>query len=185
MNRALRVVTGLLLLLPVCMADTIVVTVPGNASGGFGSPSDQTTPFVLAIKVRLASSITITATGCVTDAGISCVTPDGFSFFGMLTPLQEAGLAGNPDTHVDGLIGAFVPAVTAANPNFKPIDNANPACSPGPCIDRTQVFFIGSSKTFAVGEAGTLYLGIDDFIVGDNGGSFQVTISTIPCVCTG
>jgi len=185
-KRIARAVIGVGLLLPVySLADNNVVTVTGLTSGAFGDPSDATIPFVVGIKVSGAAVITVTATGCVTDVGISCVTPDGFSFTGGVTPLQEAGLVPITDPHVDGLIGAFVPAVTASNPNFKAIDSTKAVCSPGPCIDRTQLFFIGASKVFSVNEAGTLYLGIDDFIVDDNGGFFTVTVSSVLCACGG
>ncbi len=41
------------------------------------------------------------------------------------------------------------------------------------------LFFIGTGKTFRTGEAGTLFLGINDCRVGDNGGGFTVTV-TVP-----
>ena len=39
------------------------------------------------------------------------------------------------------------------------------------------LFLIGTGKTFRVSEAGTLFLGINDCWVGDNGGGFTVTIT--------
>lgn len=40
------------------------------------------------------------------------------------------------------------------------------------------MFPIGASNLLTLQQAGTLYLGIDDFIVGDNGGSFDVAVRT-------
>jgi len=39
------------------------------------------------------------------------------------------------------------------------------------------LFFIGSAKKFWVAQAGTLFLGINDCWVSDNGGGFNVTVS--------
>ena len=185
MSHTIQSILCLGLLIPVCCwgDSTTTVTVSGQTSGAFGLPSDATIPFVLAIVAPGPGAITVTATGCVTDVGVSCATADGFSFNGGTTPLQEAGVAGNPDLHVDGLIGALVPAAVAANPTFKPVDSSKSACAPGPCIDRGQLFFIGSSKVFSVSQPSTLYLGIDDFIILDNGGAFTVTVTFTPCHC--
>lgn len=64
--------------------------------------------------------------------------------------------------------------------NFQPIDSAKVDCSPGPCISPSLLFLIGSSDTITVNGPGSLYLGINDFIVNDNGGSFSVTITVTP-----
>jgi len=39
------------------------------------------------------------------------------------------------------------------------------------------LFFIGTGKTFSVHHAGTLFLGINDTLVGDNSGGFNVTVT--------
>jgi len=75
-------------------------------------------------------------------------------------------------------MGAFVPATIAGQPLFQAIDSTNPACHPGPCIDPGLLNPIGASGVLIVQRAGTVYLGIDDFVVGDNGGGFDVVITT-------
>jgi hypothetical protein len=128
------------------------VIVPGNASGGFGSPTDQINPLIAAVTVTGPAVTQITATGCLTDAvGPACITPDGFSFTsgaGELTPLQEAGVFSLPtDPGTDGLMGAFVPATIAGQPLFQAIDSTNPACRPGPCIDPGLLNPMGASSS--------------------------------------
>jgi len=171
----------LIILLPIASWAQTTVTVSGKTNGDFGSPIDTIVPFVHGVTVTGPSIITITATGCVTDVGVTgCITPNGVSFNATTTPLQEAGINGNPDPNLDGLIGAFVPANIANDPNFQPIDSTKADCSPGPCINPNLLFLVGASDTIRVNGPGSLYLGIDDFIVNDNGGSHTVTITVTP-----
>ena len=80
-------------------------------------------------------------------------------------------------------MGVLVPAAIANEPTFQAIDSKNSACHPGPCIDAGLLNPMGANNLLAVPQAGTLFLGIDDFIVGDNGGRFDVSLratSTVP-----
>jgi len=185
MRRSVPLVAAIFVALGIANADVIV---PGKASGGFGSPSDQMNPLIPALTVAGPAVIQITATGCLTDVvGPACITPDGFSFTGNsaeLTPLQEAGVFPPPtDPRTDGLMDALVPATIANQPTFQAIDSRNPACHPGPCIDPGLLSPIGTNNFLIVQQAGTLFLGIDDFIIGDNGGRFDVSLratNTVP-----
>jgi len=86
--------------------------------------------------------------------------------------------AGTVDPNFDGLIGAFVPAATADNPSFVAIDSTKPQCSvTDVCIDPTLLFFIGDSDVYNATQAGTLFLGINDWLTYDNGGGFSVTLT--------
>jgi hypothetical protein len=78
-------------------------------------------------------------------------------------------------TNLDALIGVFVPQSRVQKTGFSPIDGTKGVAKVGimPC----NLFFIGTGKTFPVSEAGTLYLGINDWYVGDNGGGFNVTVT--------
>ena len=157
----------------------VQVFVPGNASGYFGNPADQAIPFVPALTVNGPGTITVTyVSGTVTDAGGVNTGPDGTTWNNgtAQTPLQEAkGIAGGTINNLDALIGAFVPAVRANHSGFAAIDGTKDATRVG--IIPHEVFFIGESITFAVTEAGTLYLGINDWVVSDNSGGFNVTVS--------
>jgi hypothetical protein len=44
-------------------------------------------------------------------------------------------------------------------------------------INPSQLFLIGNSLTYTATQGGTLYLGINDWITDDNGGSFSVTLN--------
>lgn len=161
------------------------VVVPGNASGGFGTPVDEVNPFIPAFTlngpVTQAVAVTITASGCVIDYLEPCVGPNGIPWteLGTTTPMQEAGLVvGYPDNTLDALIAAFVPEPIADDPNFQAIDATNPVCSPGPCIEPSLLFYpMQNQGVLTLTEPGTLYLGINDFAVGDNFGSFTVTVT--------
>jgi hypothetical protein len=152
----------------------VQVTVPGNASGGFGNGSDQVVPLVPSITVSGPATITVTATGSVNGVG-----PDGFSgcyWENYQKPLQEAhDIQGGCFTNAFGLIGAFIPQTRVQRTGFKPVDATKNIAWLG--IMPGRLFFIGESKTFTVTEAGTLFLGINDEVVFDNSGSFDVTVT--------
>ncbi len=91
-------------------------------------------------------------------------------------PLEEAkGVFLGPIGRLDALIGVFVPASRVNRSGFAAVDGTKGVATVG--IMPNKLFFIGKSKTFPVTEAGTLYLGINDNYVGDNGGGFNVTVT--------
>jgi hypothetical protein len=157
------------------------VFVPGAVSGNFGNPSDEINPLVAALTVSGPGTITVTyVSGLVCWAGPSnCTGPDGtYCSWCPLQqwPLQESRGIGLTKTHkVGALMGVFVPACKVNSPGFQAIDgtknNAQLGIMPG------GLFFVGTGKTFPVSEAGTLYLGINDTIVSDNSGGFNVDVS--------
>ncbi len=162
--------------------------VPGNATGYFGNSNDIAVPFVTALTVNGPATITITyVSGTVRWAGepeIPEVGPNGghypapghqlqpFQF-----PLQEAkGFA--PHTPIDNiaaLIGIFVPQSRVQLPGFTALDGTKNVTRVG--INPSGLFFVGESKTFTVNMAGTLFLGINDCLVSDNSGGFNVEVS--------
>jgi len=158
----------------------VQVFVPGNTSGGFGNPIDMTVPFVPAITVSGPSTITVTyISGTIPDGGVVNAGPNGvpWNTDGAQSPLQEShGLTYPKIDNLDCLVGIFVPAATVNRPGFSPVDGTKNLAKVG--IKPSALFFIGESKTLTVNLPGTLYLGINDWIVGDNGGGFTVEVST-------
>jgi hypothetical protein len=161
------------------------VFVPGNASGCFGNPADQCVPLVAALTVSGPGWITVTyVSGTVTDAfGIS-TGPDGVtcnrqtagrSACGQL-PLNEAnGVWFKSIPKLDALIGVFVPQSRVQRNGFNALDGTKGVTRAG--IMPNGIFFIGTRRTFWAFEAGTLFLGINDYYVGDNSGGFNVTVT--------
>ncbi len=155
------------------------VFVPGNTNGCFGHPVDRCVPLVAALAISGPGTITVTyVSGTVTDAFGVNTGPNGVSFNvgTSQTPLQEAnGVSGGTIGNLDALIGVFVPSSRVGAAGFKAIDGTKDRSRAGivPC----RLFFIGTGKTFSVGGAGTLFLGINDYFVGDNGGGFTVAVT--------
>jgi hypothetical protein len=95
---------------------------------------------------------------------------------GAQMPLQEAtGVVVTAVKNLDALIGVFVPQSTVQRKGFRALDGTKAITHVG--IMPNGLFFIGTGKTFWVGQAGTLFLGINDFAVGDNGGGFNVNVA--------
>jgi hypothetical protein len=179
------VLTFLLLVLTVAATTASAQTsifVPANTSGAFGYPFDEVNPLVTAVTVSGPATITVTyVSGTVTWSNVyPPVGPDGvtcgLSQCSGQAPLSEAvgfGLKGNKN--LAALIGIFVPAGRVNVTGFRPLDGTKDVAELG--ILPGGLFLIGKGKTFSVSEAGTLYLGINDYIVGDNSGGFNVTVS--------
>lgn len=152
--------------------------VPGNASGAFGSPADPVVPLVAALTVNGPGTIQVTyISGTVSDGGLE-IGPNGIPWKekGAQFPLQEAhGVAGGKVKNLDALIGVFVPQARVEREGFKAIDGTKNLTVVG--IRPDDLVFIGESKTFNVTQAGTLFLGINDMIVSDNGGGFTVEVT--------
>jgi hypothetical protein len=157
------------------------VFVPGTASGYFGNPQDQAVPFVSAITVTGPGTITVTyVSGTVTDCCGIDTGPNGVRWnvgkYHAQWPLQEKnGVSFGWINNEDALIGVFVPQSRVNAKGFTAIDGTKAATRIG--IRPGGLFFIGTGKTFDVKEAGTLFLGINDVTVGDNGGGFNVEVS--------
>jgi hypothetical protein len=155
------------------------VFVPGNTNGCFGNAVDQCVPLVAALTVSGPGTITVTyVSGTVTDAGGINTGPNGVPLpaSGYQVPLQEArGVALKRVAHADALIGVFVPQSRVQKAGFSALDGTKNVAPVG--IMPNKLFFIGTGKTFPVSQAGTLFLGINDCWVGDNGGGFNVTVS--------
>jgi len=159
----------------------VQIFVPGTTNGAFGNPIDQAVPFVSAITVNGPGTITVTyVSGTVSDYPGE-IGPEGEDFkcgrYSIQTPLQEAnGVAGGKCKYVDALIGVFVPQTRVQDKRgFNPIDGTKNLTRVG--IVPSRLFFIGEGKIFDVKQAGTLFLGINDTGVGDNGGGFTVEVS--------
>lgn len=153
---------------------------PGTASGYFGNPQDQAVPFVSALTVDGPGTITVTyVSGTVTDCCGIDTGPNGVRFNGRNIhqfPLQERkGVSYGWVNNEDALIGVFVPQSRVNAKGFSAIDGTKAATRVG--IRPGGLFFIGTSKMFDVKEAGTLFLGINDVYVADNGGGFNVEVS--------
>jgi len=156
------------------------VFVPGTATGFFGGPNpDIPVPFVPAITVSGPSWITVTyVSGTVTDCCGVITGPDGapWPVGPEQFPLQEAvGVAIEKVKNLDALIGVFVPQKTVQRKGFSALDGTKGITHVG--IMPNGLFFIGTGKRFWSFQAGTLFLGINDIWVGDNGGGFNVTVT--------
>ena len=155
------------------------MTVPGNASGHFGNVADLIVPFVPAISVNGPSSITVTyVSGTVTDCCGINTGPNGVPWptHGTQSPIEEAwALSGGTEPRLDALIGVFVSQRRMNRPGFQAVDGTKSIATAGIAPD--LLFFIGEGTTIQTTEAGTLYLGINDNWVSDNGGAFVVSVS--------
>jgi len=158
----------------------VQVFVPGTASGGFGTPALNWVPLVPALTVTGPATITVTyISGTVTDAGGVNTGPDGVPYDtrpDWQLPLEERiGVTRGMGNNLDALIGVFVPATRVNRTGFAAVDGTKALAAVG--ILPNGLFFIGTGKTFKVNQAGTLFLGINDQIMGDNGGGFTVSVS--------
>lgn len=157
----------------------VTVFVPGKASGDFGNPVATLVPFVPALTVTGPGTIQITYVSGMVQFGIGLFTgPNGASWdLGPVqTPLQEArGVANGHVNNLAALIGVFVPKSRVDAPGFQPVDGTKNLTPAG--IVPSTLFFIGTSKTINVHGAGTLFLGINDEGVEDNGGGFMVQVT--------
>ena len=157
------------------------VFVPGNASGFFGNPADQINPLVSAITVTGPGTITVTyVSGLVTwDGQGDTAGPNGAPCKrckGSQLPLQEGrGVGQGAIPNVAALIGVFVPAARVNRSGFQAVDGTKNVARVG--IMPNGLFFIGTGISLPVTEAGTLYLGINDWYVSDNSGGFNVDVS--------
>jgi hypothetical protein len=155
------------------------VFVPGNTNGCFGNAVDECIPLVAAFTASRPGKITVTyVSGTVTDAGGINTGPDGVPWIDprFQIPLQEKfGVWFKKMTRLDGLIGVFVPQSRVQRKGFRALDGTKGVTRVGIMPD--GIFFIGTGKTFRVNEAGTLFLGINDCWVSDNGGGFKVTVT--------
>ena len=156
------------------------VFVSGQTNGAFGGPIDMTIPYVPTVTVSAPATITVTyLDGTVTDAGGVNTGPNGVDWdcsnWGQLPLQEDHGIAGGVCHNLDALIGVFVPQPRAGHQGFSPLDGTKGVTRVG--IMPNKLFFIGDEKTFDVDEAGTLYLGINDGWVSDNGGGFNLEVT--------
>lgn len=175
-------------------SETVTVTVPSTASGGFGTPRDyygeNWTPLVKALSVKKAGTITISyqsGTEAVSDtpqvgwcgAGEAlCYGPNGGGWdapYGWELPLSQESGASVHVTNVMALIGAFVPESLVKENDFQALDGTRVTSGVGIMPDK--LFFVGSYNVIQVSGPGTLYLGVNDMIVDDNVGSLAVEVS--------
>jgi len=174
-------VTVLFLTLTTTASAQTSVFVSGRATGGFGYPDlNYDVPFVTALTVSGPGTITVTyVSGTVDWAPNQPTGPNGvhWPYSGCSLPLQASrGISHKSAENMGALIGAFVPQARVQKVGFSPVDGTKNAAPVG--IMSGAVFFIGASRTVTVTEAGTLFLGINDCESGDNGGGFNVTVST-------
>jgi len=159
------------------------VFVPGNASGCFGYPAPECVSLVTAITVTGPATITVTYVSGTVDTGYcnpTCLGPVGpngarVDTYGKEYPLQEAqGISGGWINNIGALIGVFVPEARVQRKGFTAIDGTKDATRVG---IKPGWLFIGEGKTAPVSEAGTLFLGVNDWDVTDNSGGFNVTVT--------
>jgi hypothetical protein len=163
-------------------AETVVVTVPGNALGNFGNPACCSQPFVRAFTFSKPGTLTITyLSGTVTDAFGINTGPEGvyYSVTGNQFPLQEAvGIAGGPVDNFDSLIGIVANQARVLNDGFQAVDGSKGSVAVG--LEPSHLFFVGTGKTITVDHGGALFLGVNDDNAESNGGGFTVSIQFVP-----
>jgi hypothetical protein len=147
------------------------------------NPVYESVPLVPAITVTAPAIITVTyLSGTVTDASGINTGPNGVFWYvgsGAQTPLQEAqGVALGSVNNLDALMGVFVPATRVNSRGFQTVDGTKPIAAVG--IMPNGLFFIGVGLNFEIKQAGTLFLGINDYWVSDNGGGFTVLVTVSP-----
>jgi hypothetical protein len=179
-SAALMLAVLVLIVAATTVAAQTQVFVPGTASGGFGTPALNWVPLVPALTVTGPGTITVTyISGTVTDAGGVNTGPNGVPYStrpDWQLPLEEkVGVTRGMGNNLDALIGVFVPATRVNRAGFAAVDGTKALAAVG--ILPNGLFFIGTSKTFKVNQAGTLFLGINDQIMGDNGGGFTVAVT--------
>jgi len=175
--------TSLTILVLIAAATTAAaqaqVFVPGNATGCFGNPVDVCRPLVAALTVSGPGKITVTYVSGMVNYGPGDAGPKGVRFTYneyCQIPLQAAvGVSLINTTNMGALIGVFVPQSKVQKAGFSALDGTKNVTRVG--IMPNRLFFIGESKTFSVNGAGTLFLGINDSVAGDNGGGFTVAVS--------
>lgn len=158
----------------------VQIFIPATASGGFGTPALNWVPLVPALTVTEPGTITVTyISGTVTDAGGVNTGPNGVPYStrpDWQLPLEEkVGVTRGMGNNLDALIGVFVCATRVNRPGFAAVDGTKAVAAVG--ILPNGLVFIGTGKTFVVKQAGTLFLGINDQIMGDNGGGFTVLVT--------
>jgi hypothetical protein len=160
------------------------VFVPGNASGYFGKPVNMKVPLVPALAVIEPGTITITyVDGMVDYGGPVEVGPNGGQRdvpLGEQTPLQQAqGFAGPISINsFAALMGAFVRQTRVDAPGFMATDSTKLPSILNTGIAPCELFLVGQSVVIHAEGPGTLFLGINDPGVADNGGGFNVEVTT-------
>jgi hypothetical protein len=166
---------------------SVQVFVPGNASGALGNPIDLVVPLVPAITISGPGTITVTYLSGTVDTGwcwngvcLGPVGPDGARVKNVSrgqTPLEEKeAISGPTINNLGALIGVFVPTSRVEDPRgFQAIDGTKNLKRVG--IKPHTVHLVGTGGSLTVKEAGTLYLGINDWITNDNTGGFTVTVT--------
>lgn len=180
-SAALMLAVLVLIVATTTTAAQTTVFVPGNTNGCFGNPVDTCVPLVAAFTVSGGGRITVSyVSGTVTDCCGVNAGPDGAPWTWTnnrsQAPLQEKfGVVVKKITKLDALIGVFVPQSRVLRKGFSALDGTKGVSPVGIMPD--GLFFIGTGKTIWVSEAGTLFLGINDCWISDNGGGFTVTVT--------
>lgn len=170
----------------IARAETVIVSVPGNALGSFGNPSSSSQPYVSAIAINGPGTLTMKyISGVVTDCCINSATfavgPGGvtYNYAGLQSPFQEAlGVSGGTIDNADGLVGIFVIQSRVLSTGFSPVDGTKSLVPVG--LLPGDIRFIGRGTIFEAKQAGTLFLGINDCCGGGNGGEFTVSVTFVP-----
>ena len=153
------------------------VFVPGNATGAFGNV-DVVVPLVPALTVSGPGTIQVTYISGTVDLGGVITGPDGISFDTKCcqSPLGESrGEARVNEKKFGALIGVFVPSPRVNHSGFTAIVGTKNATPVG--IMPGGLFFIGTGKAIEVTQAGTLFLGINDWGASNNTGGFTVEVT--------
>ncbi len=159
------------------VADAQVTVCARKASGDFGNPVHTLVPFVPALTVTRRANPVHIRHGVV-QFGIGLITgPNGAPWDNgpLQTPLQEArGVARGHVNNLAALIGVFVPKSRVDAPGFQAIDGTKNLTPAGRSEYALLHWYFQDHQ---VHGAGTLFLGINDEGVEDNGGGFMVQVT--------
>ena len=179
-NTKPKLVTMLLVIAASIAADAqIQVFVPANATGGFGNGIDKVVPLVRAVTLSGPGTITVTYLSGTVSGGNGIAGPAGINTYpsciGWQFPLQEKwGVNTGDCAQSYALIGVYVAQSRVTKWGFRAVDGTKGLVRIG--IMPNGLFLIGRSTTFVANQAGTLFLGINDMVIGDNSGGFTVRI---------
>jgi len=177
-GRLSRTVLILIITAAATTASAKHVYVGGKATGCFGNADTACKTLVTGIAVSGPGTITISASGRVKWGGGAYSGPNGRSACipDYQKPLQEAqGIAHGCVKNVGALFGVFVAQSWVQQEGFQPFDATKNLVQVG--IKPGGLILVGRNKKLQVKEAGTLFLGINDDGVQDNGGRFSVNIT--------
>ncbi len=183
MLRSVALFVAMVLGSSIAYAESVTVTVPTSATGGFGSPNTGYAPLFKALTATRAGTIVVRYKSGTWSPGTGTSGPNGIlqNIPGNdYVPLQETvGVTGGTISNLMALMAAFVPESDVNTVGFSAVDQTI-IQTDAVGISPSDVFFVGSRKSIQVSGPGTLFLGPNDCTAFDGSGSLVVAVSFTP-----